>query len=158
MVTVRKFVSQTLKFRKFEELMLQVKNCKFLISMIEICHQIDFLAESTSSIYLFDVLVEYSYHIYIVVKVDCIVTTAGGIEEDFIKCLGHTYIGDFSLKGKELRRKGINRTGNLLVPNNNYCKFEEWIIPILDRLVDEQKSQVRFLFASHVQKSCEYLK
>jgi deoxyhypusine synthase len=31
--------------------------------------------------------------------VDCIVTTAGGIEEDFIKCLAPTYIGDFSLDG-----------------------------------------------------------
>lgn len=93
----------------------------------------------------------FQYHIrillqanndFVVTKVDCLVTTAGGIEEDFIKCLGHTYIGDFSLKGKELRLKGINRTGNLLVPNDNYCKFEEWIMPILDRLVDEQKSQV----------------
>jgi len=31
--------------------------------------------------------------------VDVLVTTAGGIEEDFIKCLGHTYVGDFQLKG-----------------------------------------------------------
>jgi deoxyhypusine synthase len=31
--------------------------------------------------------------------VDVIVTTAGGIEEDFIKCMGHTYMGDFALKG-----------------------------------------------------------
>lgn len=38
-----------------------------------------------------------------------IVTTAGGIEEDLIKCLAHTYLGDFSLSGKELRLRGINR-------------------------------------------------
>ena len=44
--------------------------------------------------------------------------------------------------------KGINRTGNLLVPNNNYCKFEEWIMPILDRLVDEQKSQVKIVLSA----------
>ncbi len=31
--------------------------------------------------------------------VDVLVTTAGGIEEDFIKCMGHTYVGDFALKG-----------------------------------------------------------
>lgn len=36
-------------------------------------------------------------------------TTAGGIEEDFIKCLAHTYLGDFNLSGKELRQRGINR-------------------------------------------------
>ena len=35
--------------------------------------------------------------------IDCIVTTTGGIEEDFIKCMAHTYIGDFYLKGKDLR-------------------------------------------------------
>lgn len=36
-------------------------------------------------------------------------TTAGGIEEDLIKCLAHTYLGDFNLSGKELRERGINR-------------------------------------------------
>jgi len=72
--------------------------------------------------------------------VDCIVTTAGGVEEDFIKCLGPTLLGDFNLKGTDLRMKGINRIGNLLVPNDNYCKFEDWVTPILDEMVDIQKS------------------
>ena len=61
-------------------------------------------------------------------------TTAGGIEEDFIKCLAHTYMGDFALKGANLRSRGLNRIGNMLVPNDNYCKFETWIIPILDQM------------------------
>ena len=34
---------------------------------------------------------------------------------------------------------GLNRVGNLLVPNDNYCKFEDWIMPILDSLLDEQR-------------------
>jgi len=72
--------------------------------------------------------------------IDCIVASAGGIEEDFIKCLAPTFIGDFSLPGRELRDKGINRIGNLLVPNNNYVKFEEWLMPILDVMLEEQKS------------------
>ena len=55
--------------------------------------------------------------------IDVIVTTAGGVEEDLIKCLAPTYMGEFSLKGSELRDKGINRIGNLLVPNENYCTF-----------------------------------
>lgn len=70
-----------------------------------------------------------------------VVTTAGGIEEDFIKCLGHTYLGDFNLDGAELRKKGMNRIGNLVVPNDNYCKFEDWVTPILDRMLIEQKEQ-----------------
>ena len=71
-------------------------------------------------------------------KVDCLVTTAGGIEEDFMKCLAPHYMGDFALKGAELRKKGINRIGNLLVPNRNYCLFEDWMTPLLDEMLDEQ--------------------
>lgn len=35
-----------------------------------------------------------------------------------------------------------HRIGNLLVPNDNYCKFEDWLIPILDQMVLEQKTEV----------------
>lgn len=83
--------------------------------------------------------------------VDCIVTTAGGIEEDLIKCLpmdpqetagkrAETFVGSFRLNGATLRQNGINRIGNLLVPNDNYCRFEEWLIPILDKMLDEQRA------------------
>lgn len=71
-----------------------------------------------------------------------IVSSAGGVEEDFIKCLAPTFLGDFRLSGKDLRLKGINRIGNLLVPNDNYVKFEEWIMPIFDQMLEEQKTQV----------------
>ncbi|CAI5491335.1 unnamed protein product [Closterium sp. Naga37s-1] len=73
--------------------------------------------------------------------VDVIVTTAGGIEEDIIKCLAPTLLGDFALAGKDLRAKGLNRIGNLIVPNSNYCLFEDWMGPVLDRCLDEQKTQ-----------------
>lgn len=70
--------------------------------------------------------------------VSAIVTTAGGVEEDLIKCLGPTYLGDFAAAGATLRDQGINRIGNLFVPNDNYCKFEDWVVPIFDRMLDEQ--------------------
>ncbi|TPX36695.1 hypothetical protein SmJEL517_g01225 [Synchytrium microbalum] len=73
--------------------------------------------------------------------VDVIVTTAGGVEEDLIKCLGPTYVGEFELDGAELRKKGLNRIGNLLVPNDNYCKFEDWVMPLLDGMLDDQKNK-----------------
>ncbi|XP_073132139.1 deoxyhypusine synthase-like [Henckelia pumila] len=73
--------------------------------------------------------------------VDVVVTTAGGVEEDLVKCLAPTFKGDFALPGALLRSKGLNRIGNLLVPNDNYCKFEDWIIPIFDQMLDEQKLQ-----------------
>ena len=71
---------------------------------------------------------------------DVIVSTAGGIEEDFIKCFAPTYLGDFKLAGKKLRADGLNRLGNLIVPNSTYCSFEDWIMPILNTLTDEQQS------------------
>uniref|UniRef100_A0A8C4QQ36 deoxyhypusine synthase n=1 Tax=Eptatretus burgeri TaxID=7764 RepID=A0A8C4QQ36_EPTBU len=73
--------------------------------------------------------------------VDCLVTTAGGIEEDLIKCLGPTYMGHYTLPGKEMRSKGLNRIGNMLVPNNNYCLFEDWMMPLLDQMLLEQLEQ-----------------
>lgn len=72
--------------------------------------------------------------------VSCIVTTAGGIEEDIIKCLAPTYLGSFTLDGATLRSQGLNRIGNLLVPNNNYCEFEDWVMPILDAMLAEQNA------------------
>nr|ODO04446.1 deoxyhypusine synthase [Cryptococcus depauperatus CBS 7855] len=72
--------------------------------------------------------------------VDCFVTTAGGVEEDFVKCLGKTVLGDFHLDGASLRKRGLNRIGNLLVPNSNYCAFEDWVVPILDKMVEEQEN------------------
>ena len=70
--------------------------------------------------------------------VDLIVTTAGGIEEDFIKCFKDFKIADFNLKGSELRDKGLNRTGNMIVPNNRYTTFENWLLPILEKYKDEK--------------------
>lgn len=35
--------------------------------------------------------------------------------------------------------RGQNRIGNLVVPNDNYCKFEDWVVPILDAMLTEQE-------------------
>ena len=71
--------------------------------------------------------------------VDCVVTTAGGIEEDIIKCLAPTFLTDsFSYDGREARQKGQNRIGNLILPNNNYCKFEDFLRPVIEKMVEEQ--------------------
>lgn len=75
--------------------------------------------------------------------VDAIVASAGGVEEDLIKCLLPTYMGEFALKGAGLREQGMNRIGNLLVPNDNYCRFEEWIVPVLDKMLEEQTAQAQ---------------
>jgi len=66
-------------------------------------------------------------------------TTTGGIEEDFVKCLADHQIGEFTTPGNEMRAKGLNRIGNMLVANDNYSMFEEWIAPIIDVMHDEQE-------------------
>jgi len=73
--------------------------------------------------------------------VDCIVTTTGGIEEDFIKCFSDFYIGDFNLPGAKLRDLGINRIGNMLAPNQCYIDFQNFFIPLIKELHEEQKEQ-----------------
>jgi deoxyhypusine synthase len=49
-------------------------------------------------------------------------------------------MGAFSTPGAGLRAKGLNRIGNLIVPNNNYCLFEDWVVPILDKMLEEQEA------------------
>ena len=57
-----------------------------------------------------------------------------------MKCITPHYLGHFSkYKGPELRRRGINRIGNLLVPNDNYCGFEDFMGPLLNTMMDEQE-------------------
>ena len=81
-------------------------------------------------------------------KVQVIVTTAGGVEEDIIKCLGDFIIGDFRASGKELRAKGINRIGNIFVPNSRYVKFEEFLQPILGEAYAEQEKTGKIISVS----------
>lgn len=83
-------------------------------------------------------------------KVNVLVSTAGGIEEDIIKCLGDFILGDFRASGKELRDKGINRIGNIFVPNNRYVQFEKFIQPILEELYNEQKKTGKAITPSEI--------
>jgi len=69
-----------------------------------------------------------------------IVTTVGGIEEDIMKANGEVFkIGNFNNDDVELHERGINRVGNLLIQNESYMKFEDYINPILNQLYQKQK-------------------
>ncbi len=71
---------------------------------------------------------------------DVLVTTVGGIEEDIMKATGEKFkIGRFGTDDVELHEQGINRVGNLLIQNESYMNFEDWINPILDKLYAKQK-------------------
>lgn len=83
-------------------------------------------------------------------KVNVLVTTAGGVEEDIIKCLGEFKLGDFRLDGSELRKKGINRAGNVLIPNSRYCAFEDFIMPIFEEFYERQKEDGKVVTPSEL--------
>jgi deoxyhypusine synthase len=68
-----------------------------------------------------------------------IVTTVGGIEEDIMKANGEQFtIASFQADDVELHEKGINRVGNLTINNESYMKFEDLILPMLDKLHQKQ--------------------
>ncbi len=82
--------------------------------------------------------------------VDVLVTTAGGIEEDIIKTMKPFVLGDFRADGAKLREKGINRTGNIFVPNDRYIAFENFFQPILKALLEKQRKTGKIISPSEI--------
>ena len=70
--------------------------------------------------------------------VDVVVTTCGTLDHDIARCWRNYYRGSFSMDDKELHRKGINRLGNVLVPNESYgLIIEEKMQSLLQELSNE---------------------
>jgi len=67
--------------------------------------------------------------------VDAIVTTCGTLDHDLARVWRKYYHGDFLMDDADLHRKGINRLGNILIPNESYgIVLERKMQPILDEL------------------------
>ncbi|MCK4614744.1 MAG: deoxyhypusine synthase [Thermoplasmata archaeon] len=74
--------------------------------------------------------------------VDVVLTTCGTLDHDIARMKGAYYHGDFLMDDVELHEHGINRLGNILVPNEVYGKgLEEWMQPILKELHDSGKTE-----------------
>jgi deoxyhypusine synthase len=69
-----------------------------------------------------------------------LVTTTGGVEEDIIKTHGDFLHGSFDADGAYLRKKGVNRTGNIFIPNERYVWFESFMKPFLERMYKKSKN------------------
>lgn len=52
--------------------------------------------------------------------VDVIITTCGTLDHDLARSWRNYYRGSFNLDDRELHRAGINRLGNVLIPNESY--------------------------------------
>jgi deoxyhypusine synthase len=67
--------------------------------------------------------------------VDVILVTGGGVEEDLTKVCNPHLMGKFDFKGESLRKRNLNRIGNLIVPTKNYIWLEKWLTEVLDELI-----------------------
>jgi deoxyhypusine synthase len=68
-----------------------------------------------------------------------LVTTTGGLEEDIMKTHGNFLHGAFEAEGSYLRELGVNRTGDIFIPNERYVWFETFMAHVLKDLYAKQK-------------------
>ncbi len=72
--------------------------------------------------------------------VDVIVTTCGTLDHDLARCLADYYCGTFEMDDAALRDKGVNRLGNVLVPDTSYgIALERFMQPCLTRLYETRE-------------------
>jgi deoxyhypusine synthase len=75
--------------------------------------------------------------------VDAIITTCGTLDHDLARVWKKYYHGDFMMDDADLHRKGINRLGNILIPNESYgIVLEQKMQPILEELYKEGKKNL----------------
>ncbi|MFH0961056.1 MAG: deoxyhypusine synthase family protein [archaeon] len=58
--------------------------------------------------------------------VDAIVTTTGSIEEDIMKTKFDFFLGEFDEDDTLTKKRGLNRIGNVFVPDEAYCWLEDF--------------------------------
>jgi len=67
--------------------------------------------------------------------VDVVVTTCGTVDHDLARAWGTYYHGDFDLDDAALRKVGVHRLGNVLVPRESYGPLlERRVQPVLREL------------------------
>ena len=66
---------------------------------------------------------------------DVVITTCGTLDHDLARIWENYYHGSFMVDDKDLHKKGVNRLGNIFIPNDCYGKIlEEKMQPILAEL------------------------
>ncbi|MBI2085686.1 MAG: deoxyhypusine synthase [Candidatus Aenigmarchaeota archaeon] len=82
--------------------------------------------------------------------VDVIITSVGSVEEDLIKSKMPFLLGSFDMDDVELHKKGINRIGNILVPNNRYGHLEKVLQPFFKKMHEKQKRSGKMISPSEL--------
>ncbi len=71
--------------------------------------------------------------------VDAIITAGGSLDHDLIKSAMPYELGDFMMDDAKLHQKGVNRIGNILVPNDRYEYLEAFMKEAYDELYAANK-------------------
>mgnify|MGYP001566898182 FL=1 len=66
--------------------------------------------------------------------VQCIITSTGAIEEDYMKSKAPFLMGSFDVDDEEIKKKALNRIGNVLVPDKYYADLEQFNLKFLAEL------------------------
>ncbi len=75
--------------------------------------------------------------------IDIIITTCGTLDHDVARCYKDYYKGSFIMNDAKLHQEGVNRLGNVLVPNDSYgIIIEQKIIALLEELYKEGKREL----------------
>jgi len=75
--------------------------------------------------------------------VDVIITTCGTLDHDIARCSRDYYKGSFIMNDSKLHHEGVNRLGNVLVPNDSYgIILEKKIQGLLGDLYKEGKREL----------------
>lgn len=75
--------------------------------------------------------------------VDVVITTCGALDHDIARCWKKYYKGSFVMNDSKLREAGVNRLGNILVPNDSYgVIIEKKMCIVLEGLWTERIKEV----------------
>ncbi|MFH1247350.1 MAG: deoxyhypusine synthase family protein [Candidatus Micrarchaeota archaeon] len=71
--------------------------------------------------------------------VQCIITSTGAIEEDYMKSKAPFFLGAFDVDDEQIKKNALNRIGNVLVPDKYYADFEQFNLKFLAELYTTSK-------------------
>jgi deoxyhypusine synthase len=74
---------------------------------------------------------------------DVVITTCGTVDHDIARCWKNYYKGSFVMNDSKLHEEGVNRLGNVLVPNDSYGTIiEEKMQKLLEDLWKENTKEL----------------
>ncbi|RME78940.1 MAG: deoxyhypusine synthase [Methanobacteriota archaeon] len=83
-------------------------------------------------------------------KFNIVITTAGAVDHDIIKSISHYEMSSFTTNDVEMHREGINRIGNIGVPNDRYVMLEEVCKEVYGSVEKTSPSELTHLFGKWI--------